>query len=78
MTKDNKVSKANQQRGKDRVGAASVHSKPKVIASVSKSGQPQSLSKPTESWDKTTERANITRRSRRLKITLPATPWDKE
>lgn len=77
MTKDNKVSKANQQRGKDRVGAASIHSK-RVIPSTTKTGQPIGTSKPHEPWDKTTERAVQSRRSRKLKITLPPTPWDKE
>ena len=79
MPRDNKTSKADQQRGKDRVGAASIHSKPKLVqAAVNKNGLRLSNSKPIETWDKTTERANQTRRSRQLKVTMPKLPWDKE
>lgn len=77
MTKNNKEMKSRAQKGRD------AHSKvPSVKPGTSKPthskyGTMRSQSEPVEPWDKTTERAAITRRNRDMKISLPKMPWDK-
>lgn len=52
--------------------------KARAVTRVSKHGTPKSHSEPTETWAKTSERAAITRRSRKAPITMPKMPWDNK
>jgi hypothetical protein len=77
MSKDNKEMK--HRRDKSREAHAAMPAKPGVTKpTFSKFGTRRTQSEAVESWDKTSERAQQTRRNHQLKVTLPKLPWDEE
>lgn len=78
MPKNNKEAKLRRQQNHDISSAMPRESTFVRKPNMTKTGAPLSLSKPIETWDKTSERAAIGRRNKKMKVTLPKMPWDNE